>query len=384
MVNPAIFSTGLVGAIIFLGVLLILFSKRTQTPYTLLLLILGFIIGPILGIFDPSKYGAFTNTLIMVALVVLLFDAGHSVNIKRLKQNLSFTLLFSLLPFLLTVGGTFLFAKYLLGLNNLFALLLGALVGSTDLTIMHPILENLKLKPKVKESMEIESTLNSVYAAVLAIVLVSILRAGEFSAAILTTTVVMHLIGGAAIGLIGGFALLTSVRKLKQDQDPELISLAVVLVIFALAEIFGGSGILAAFAAGVLFGNLKPAPPKIVKSFNGSLEVILVTFLYIVLGSLIDPFAIGAVWFYAVLLISLLILLRFIGVYMITPDWDMFSRNLAGLGGARGIVSIVLILSYAALFPEPKVVLGLGFFIVFMTSLLLFYIPIVQSWSKNP
>ena len=85
-------------ALIFLGVLVFsahLFSmmfSRKKIPDVLLLLLIGVLIGPVLGLVKPSDFGAIGSVFTSITLVVILFEGGTGISIGDLKESWSSTL----------------------------------------------------------------------------------------------------------------------------------------------------------------------------------------------------------------------------------------------------------------------------------------------------
>ena len=143
---------------------------------------------------------------------------------------------------------------------------------------------------------------------------------------------------------------------------------------FALSELVGASGIATALAIGIVFGNSKVKLPKIIKSFGGEMELILVTFVYVILGAIIDFKIMTGALLFAGVLIALVYIARFVALKVSKLDKLKLSKFYL-LSSPRGITCAVLTLSYANLFPNPSVIIGLVFSVVLVSSLSLFAIP---------
>ena len=145
------FAVASIGIILLLGVLLKLLSERRGYPLTLFLLLLGIVVGPILGWFKPAESLTSVSSFITLALILVLFDAGMGMNLKKISRSFAAPFTYGTITALLTVIFVAILFKFLLGLEWVFALLLGSLLASTDLTIISPIFRNLKVRPKLRE-----------------------------------------------------------------------------------------------------------------------------------------------------------------------------------------------------------------------------------------
>ena len=284
--------------------------------------------------------------------------------------------MFGLLSVLLTIGIVAVPFKFLLGLDWILAILFGSFLASTDLTILGPVLSNIKLKPKILEYLELESTLNTVISAVLVIVLVNLIESPVTAKA--TTiigeglqTLLYHIFVGVGLGVLFGFLILWSIRHMTLEELPHIIMIGALFASYAITEILGASGIATALAVGMVFGNSKYKLPNIIKSFGGELELILVTFVYVILGAIIDFTILKSVIVLALILIAAVYLARY-GALRVTNKENTKYNRFYLISSPRGITCAVLTLSYANLFPDPTAIIGLVFGVILVSSLSLF------------
>ena len=371
----------LIGFILIAGAFLKHSSQKRGYPLTLILLLLGILLGPITGIFSPgaAENQVAVTSFITLALILVLFDTGSQIKIRSLFRNFAGPTVFGLLSVLFTIGIVAVPFKFLLGLDWILAILFGSFLASTDLTILGPVLSNIKLKPKISEYLELESTLNTVISAVLVIVLVNLIESPVTAKA--TTiigeglqTLLYHIFVGVGLGVLFGFLILWSIRHMTLEELPHIIMIGALFAAYAITEILGASGIATALAVGMVFGNSKYKLPNIIKSFGGELELILVTFVYVILGAIIDFTILKSVIVLAALLIVLLYLARY-GALRISNKENVKYNRFYLISSPRGITCAVLTLSYANLFPDPTAIIGLVFGVILVSSLSLFGIP---------
>jgi len=371
----------LIGFILIAGAFLKHSSQKRGYPLTLILLLLGILLGPITGIFTPgaAENQVAVTSFITLALILVLFDTGSQIKIRSLFRNFAGPTMFGLLSVLFTIGIVAIPFKFLLGLDWILAILFGSFLASTDLTILGPVLSNIKLKPKISEYLELESTLNTVISAVLVIVLVNLIESPVTAKA--TTiigeglqTLLYHIFVGVGLGVLFGFLILWSIRHMTLEELPHIIMIGALFAAYAITEILGASGIATALAVGMVFGNSKYKLPNIIKSFGGELELILVTFVYVILGAIIDFTILKSVIVLALILITAVYLARY-GALRVTNKENANYNRFYLISSPRGITCAVLTLSYANLFPDPTAIIGLVFGVILVSSLSLFGIP---------
>ena len=374
------FAVASIGIILLLGVFLKLLSERRGYPLTLFLLLLGIIVGPILGWFKPAENLTSISSFITLALILVLFDAGMGMNLKKISKNFAAPFAYGTITALLTVIFVAVIFKFLLGIEWVFALLLGSLLASTDLTIISPILRNLKVRPKLREYIEMESSINSILAAVMVVILINFINTGtslSFSVNVLSEgvqTLLYNIFVGVGLGLLFGYAILKFIKRLTLGEMPHIVMFGALFFTYALSEILGASGIATALAVGIVFGNSRLKVPNIIKSFGGEMELILVTFVYVILGAIISFEVMKTAILPAILLIGVVYLARFVGTKYFSEQFQPYNKFLI-LSSPRGITCAVLTLNYAYLFPNPELIIGLVFSVVLVSSFSMFALP---------
>ena len=377
------FTVAIIGTVILLGVFLTGLSKKTGWPLALVLMILGLFVGPVFHLFNVSEFQGAVQSFAILALILVLFDTGYDIKISKIKKSILESTGLALVGVLATLFVVFLIGRYILHLDFYLALLFGALLASTDLTIIGPIMQNMKIKQSVKDALDMEATLNSVFAAVLAIVFGMMITSGSSLGEALTKGVLYHIILGIAIGLMLGWILLKGIHHLPSEDMPAIVTIGAVLVVYSVTELIGASGVIAVLIVGLLYGNVKPAPPKFVMLFGENLQMILVTFVYILLGAMITFDAFTGSALVVIALVTAVVLVRYFSVKFFTLNTTQLAQRVIGIAGPRGIISAILILGYAGLFPDPNLIIGLGFAVILCTSLVVFLLPLIEK-RTNP
>ena len=227
---------------------------------------------------------------------------------------------------------------------------------------------------------EIESSINSIFAAVFAVVLINFHETETqlaFTADILSTglqTLLYNIFVGAGLGILIGYTILRFIHKLSSGQMPHIVMFGSLFFTYAISELLGASGIATALAVGIVFGNSKIQVPNIIKSFGGEMELILVTFVYFILGAIIDFQIMYTYLIPALMLIALVYFVRYIAVRYFTKNMEKL-RRFTVLSSPRGITCAVLTLSYSSIFPNPALIIGLVFSVILISSLTMFLIP---------
>ena len=193
----------------FLGHALNWFFIKTKIPDLLLLVILGYVLGPILGVIQPSDLGMVGGILSTTALIVILYEGGIHLSAKDLLTSSLPALKLSLVGFgLIALCGAL--VAYIIGMQSLvISALLGVGIGSTSSAIVIPMVKPLSIKGESKTILSLESAFTDVLAIVIFLGLVESAASGNYDAGKLLLGIgskpLISLVVGVAAGLIWAF-----------------------------------------------------------------------------------------------------------------------------------------------------------------------------------
>src|SRR3954463_6124801 len=174
----------LLGALLVLaGILSSLVAMRFGAPLLLVFLVLGMLAGE--GGPGGIKFDDVRSTYVVgsIALALILFDGGLRTRFATFRSVLAPAVTLATVGVLLTAALTAPVAKYLLGMSWTEALLVGAVVASTDAAAVFFLIHagGLRLRPRVGATLEVESGSNDPFAVLLTIILVEFLVDGNHS-----------------------------------------------------------------------------------------------------------------------------------------------------------------------------------------------------------
>ena len=257
---PTAFLLTVAGMLMLVSVLLSRASGRSGLPVAMLFLGIGVVAGsdgP--GGIEFNDYGS-AFRLGTVALVLILFDGGLNTPLSAVRAAIRPASLLATVGVVATAALMALAAHWLFHFEWSMALLLGAIVSSTDAAAVFSVLRGsgLHLKRRVGTTLELESGLNDPMAVLLTIALTQNLAHGEElnGWALLLEVLVQMGVGGAlGLGLgLGGRLIIKRLRLQVAGLYP-VMTLALAFLAFGLPTLFHGSGFLAVYAVGVLLGN---------------------------------------------------------------------------------------------------------------------------------
>lgn len=281
-----------------LGMLFGKAANRLKLPDVALFLMAGMIAGQAFHwIYEPST--SFANQFILViGSTLILFDGGRNIKLAGLRQVWLTVGMLSIPGVIITCGAVAVAAHALLNLPWLYALLLGAIIASTDPATLIPVFKQVKIRTKVRETVESESAFNDATASILTFSLIAIIL-GTREVSLLSGTLdfVKTALGGLLLGAVIGYVMtfLTAHFKLGMLRDYATIAMVVTsLGAYMAGEILGVSGFMATFTAGLIWGNadtfkLDMADKRHeMEHFSENITVIMRMLIFILLGSQVN------------------------------------------------------------------------------------------------
>ena len=227
-----------------------------------------------------------------VALALILFDGGLRTRFQSIRAVLAPSMVLATVGVLLTALITAPVAKYALDLNWTEALLVGAVVASTDAAAVFLLVhaQGLRLRPRVGATLEVESGTNDPFAVFLTLMLVELISIGESSAWHVALEFTREAVLGTIVGVVGGRLVVLALNRvaLPQGLHAPFVATAA-LVIFGAAQIAHASGFLAVYLAGIIIGNRPTRAHNSVVTFLDAATWLAQIVMFVLLGLLVSP-----------------------------------------------------------------------------------------------
>jgi len=347
----------IIGLMLFFAHFLSLQFSKTNIPDVLVLMLVGIVLGPLLGIVTPDDFGKIGSLIATIALVVILFEGGTTLNLDVLGKSLGTTGLLAMVSFVLTAAIIAAVGFYTLHLELLPATMLGVTLGNTSSSVVIPLVNSLKMSNKPGTVLVLESALTDVLSIVGVFALLQIHTEGDVIPGRLVGTVLASLIFAAVIGLLGGIGWLMVLGKVRNFPNTISSTLAYVFIVYGLTEMLGYSGAIAALALGVSLTNFQKFHlyriPYIDKSivplneidlaFYSEAVFLLKTYFFVYLGISIH-FSDVALAVAAISMVSMVYIMR-LGLARVVFRNDGYSLRdtaIASMMAPKGLASAVL------------------------------------------
>ncbi len=317
-----------------------------------------------------------------MALAVILFDSGFNTELRMIRAAAWPAVTLATIGVALTAALMEIGAKYLLDVPWLNALLIGPIVRSTDAAAVFFLLRvgGVTIRERVRSTFEIESGSNDPMAIFLTVSLVELISTDANTVGWdLGLDFLRQMGGGVALGSIGNLLITFTFNRLKLEMGlPQVLSLAMAVFIFAVTNIVGASGFLAAYIAGLIAGNTRLRAAARLRSFYDGVTWQSQIIMFVTLGLLATPsdFPTVAVPAFALALV-LIFFARPVAVWLCLLPFRFSYRETTFIAwvGLRGAVSILLaIVPILGGFDAGQMFFNFVFMIV-VASLL------VQGWT---
>jgi len=346
-----------IGLTVFFAHFLSLQFRKTNIPDVLVLVVMGIVLGPILGIVSQEDFGRVGSLFATIALVVILFEGGTTLDMKIMSKSLGTTSKLALGSLVLTSIIVTLMGVYVLELTLISASLLGLILGSTSPAVVIPIVNSLGLSEKPSTVLVLESALSDVLSIIGVFALLQIFLHGEVEPGRLIGEVLSAMVFAAAIGVMGGVGWLLVLGKVRDFPNTISSTLAYVFIVYGLTELLGFSGPIAALALGVTLTNFEKLGLNRIPNIDQNLvplnEIdlafyreavfLLKTYFFIYLGISIEfadmNLAIVAVSMVFLVYAMRLLLTRFI---CSDPVFSLRDASVISMMGPKGLASAVL------------------------------------------
>ena len=330
-------------------------GRLTGTAVTpaMVFVIVGVLVGPlVIDEVTAAPTGEGVRTLAEATLAVVLFADASRIkpHVLRREYAVPLRLLGVGLPLTIAIGAlaaALIFPQ----LTLTEAIVLAILLAPTDAALGEAVVTEPRLPSRIRQGLNVESGLNDGICVPLLLIALAVAEVednasgGHHAIRIVAEQIGYGALGGVAAGLVAaGIVAIGYGRGLISDSWLQVIPVAGAGLAYGIAAALGGSGFIAAFVAGAIFGALVSSESEQAARLSEEVGALLggVTFLFfgaVLLGPVLDHLT-GRVVVYAVLSLTLVRMLP-VAVAMIGTGARKPTVGFLGWFGPRGLASIV-------------------------------------------
>jgi potassium/hydrogen antiporter len=389
---------GLVGGLLVLAFLANRVFRVTRIPDVVLLMALGVVLGPGLGILHADALSRATNLLGTLAIILVLFEGGLELNLRDTLRHFPGSFLLACVCYVFTVVLIALVMVKGLHLPMVSGLLVGAALGCTSSTVVLPVLKQMDAEQPVKVTLMLEAS----WGDVLAVLMVGLLLGLQSQTGTMAQGLAHRFLVQVGVALL--FAVVAGIlwsrllHVLSEQRFWQVLTFSMVLVLYSGMEALGANGLIAVLAFGLTISNFPGVDPslgltgpltklaesqQLLLTFHSELAFLVRTFFFVLIGAVAQ---LGIFRQHPLLIagtIAALFVARWLAIHSSRWAW----KGISGPGREtilwmlpRGLITVVLAIQVSeARSSELAFLPGLAFAVILATNLLLVF----GSWRLH-
>ncbi len=289
-----------------------------------------------------------------MTLVLVLFSDAARINLQGLKadHNIPVRMLLLGLPLTILLGTLI---AWVLPLQLAFweAALVAAILAPTDAALGLAVVTSANVPVRIRQAINVESGLNDGIALPVVLIFASLASASsDFEQHHWWQFLVYQLgfgpLAGILVGFVGASLInIATTRNWMTDSAEGIVALAIAVLAFTLAESLQGNGFIAAFVAGMVFGNRLTHECRFLFEFAETEGQLFILGTFFIFGAVLIPDVLSVVngWMliYAMLSLTLIRMLP-VALSLLGSKMNMLSVLFLGWFGPRGLASILFLL----------------------------------------
>ena len=290
-----------------------------------------------------------------ITLVLVLFSDASHVRFSQLKQSWNLPARMLLVGLPLSIGlGTL--VTWLVSPEGgiAMALLTAAVLTPTDAALGQSVVTSANVPEKLSETINVESGLNDGLVLPFVLLAATLATAGMANAVTdgLALKAVLQIVLGPLAGIFTGWLVarlmdVAQARRLIAASAEGVVFLAAAFAAYVLATVIGGNGFIAAFVAGMIFGNTYKHNIRFVREFMEGAGLILTMSSFLVFGAVLLPDGLAHASMKTVLIAVLFLTVVRVGAIWLSllgSGLKTSEKLFLGWFGPRGLASILFTL----------------------------------------
>lgn len=354
----------LLGGLIALAFVANQLFKRTRVPDVIVLMVTGLLLGPLLGLVNGSQFQPIAHALGTLAVILILFEGGLDLELQAMLRHFPGSLLLSFLAYVFSLVAIALVMRWSMNMPMTPALIVGAVLGCTSSSITLPVLQQIEARTPARVTMILDASLSDTFAILTVGILLDIGPGSGFFATRFVGQLLFVILIALLLAILAAVVWSYLLPKVSDSRFWNPLTLAVVLLLYALAERIGVSGLITVFLFGIFLANIRRPEFSTIKqslglefageehhsqvlTFHAELSFLVRTFFFVLLGAVVE---LKELVFYLPQVLGLLgavILARALAVRASSWSWkglDSSERELVLWIMPRGLITVVLAL----------------------------------------
>ncbi len=384
----------LAGLIILIGFLADELFRRKYVPDSVILIVLGMILGHFTGILPPEVFLEFAGFMASIAVAIILYDTGINLDLVSTMKESGYALALGTVSYFASALFIGLIAYFVYGWDIIHSLILGTMLGGTSAAVVATIASKLPISERTRIILNIESTVTNAYALVFVLTLINFAQTGVLDPLEAARLVASSLSVAVMAGLIAGVLWLKVLTTARNRPYIHVLTLGIMFLLYALVEYIKGIGAIASFIFGLVLGNARTIQrmfflegdyrlSTIFKKFNDEMSFFIRVFFFVFLGIIFVPPEEMTLYTASVLIVVFALIARYIAIRVVKPDDPEIVMVSFPRGLSEAVVASLLV---SMNFPQSQVYLQTASLVILLTNIatavLLFYV--IRSLYVSP
>lgn len=376
--SSLVLGMGIVALVLTLAALTSRLVERAPLSFPLAFLGMGFLLGGY-GVMQLDVHSPLLESVAVISLALVLFLDAVNVQVDELRRDWYVPLLTLGPGTLLVIGGVALAAYFLVGVTPIQAVLLGAILASTDPVVLRDIVRDERVPRSVRRALSVEAGMNDLVVLPIVLVLIAFLTAHGSSAfdwlSFLARILVLSPLVGLGVGWLGARLMAWADARMGIGREYQaLYGIGLVLACYAAGQALGGDGFLAAFFGGFSISLFNMTLCDCFMDYGevtAEMMMLLAFVLFgVVLSSLLSLAPLAAGLGLALIALGLVRPLVFTAV-LLPARMSALARGFIGWFGPRGLNSLLLaLLAVQAHVPDATYLLAVTGLVVTVSVVL--------------
>ncbi len=302
------------------GVWLMILAQRLHVSAIVMLLLGGILLGPeCIGLVHPDALGAGLNTIVSLAVALILFEGGLTLDIKGFRPVAREIAGVLTLGVLLTWMGGTLALRVIFGFEWAFCLLAASLVIVTGPTVVGPLLHRIRVRKNLHHILHWEGVLIDPIGVFIALLCFEYYISAGGSPGQVLADFALRFAVGVVFGLAFGNLLhLVLVREWVGKGHLNIFVLVAAMVCFTVSDlVIGESGLLSVTIAGLVLGYRQAPQLHHVVAYKEELKDYLIGLLFVLLAAnlKLDAF-LATGWRLVAVVLALMLIVRPANIFL--------------------------------------------------------------------
>lgn len=364
---------------------------RTRVPDVIVLMGVGVLLGPVLGLVDPHQFQPVTHAFGTLAVILILFEAGLDLDLWDTLRHFPGGLLLAVVAYLLGLGLVSFVVAWAMDLSAGAALLVGATLACTSSSITLPILQQIEIEKPAQITMLLEASLSDAFAVLTVGILLDLGDTFQSFMSSVAARFLLHVGVSLLLAIVAAAIWSFVLPKLSEQRFWQVLTFAVVLLLYAGAERIHANGLITVLCFGLALANFRRIDPRMLESslglellgeerhsqmlsFHSELAFLVRTFFFVLIGIVVQFRELVVLILPVLGVVGAIVAARWLAVLASRWSWQGFKpleREVIFWIMPRGLITVVLALQILRARGSDFAFLpGLAFAAILITNLL--------------